>query len=102
LPSAHFSLVGRDRIIKLDPVHGFAAGTAASTLIQIGTQFGLPVSTTQVVSGAMMGVGSTRRLSSVRWGVATNILLAWLITIPASAAMAALTYGLSQALSRVL
>lgn len=80
------------RIIKLDPVHGVAAETTAATLIQVGTQLGLPVSTTHVVSAAIMGVGSTRGLSGVRWGVATNILLAWLITIPASAGLAALTY----------
>ncbi|HLG70800.1 MAG TPA: inorganic phosphate transporter [Chloroflexota bacterium] len=82
------------RIIKLDPIHGFAADLSASSLITAATHFGLPVSTTHVVSGSLMGVGSTRRLSAVRWGVATNIVAAWLITIPASAAVAAIIYAI--------
>lgn len=82
------------RIIKLDPIHGFAAEITASSLITAASHFGLPVSTTHVISGAIMGVGSTRRLSAVRWGVATNIVAAWLITIPASAAVAALVYSI--------
>ncbi|MFI5267963.1 MAG: inorganic phosphate transporter [Chloroflexota bacterium] len=81
------------RIIKLDPIHGFAAEITASSLITVATHLGLPVSTTHVISGALMGVGSTRRLSAVRWGVATNIVAAWLITIPASAAVAAVVYS---------
>src|SRR5690349_13886344 len=81
------------RIIKLDPIHGFAAEITASSLITAASHFGLPVSTTHVISGAIMGVGSTRRLSAVRWGVATNIVAAWLITIPASAAVAGLVYA---------
>ncbi len=80
------------RIIKLDPVHGFAAEATAASLIYGATSLGLPVSTTHVVSGAIMGVGTTTRLSAVRWGVATNILAAWLITIPASAVIAAVVY----------
>jgi inorganic phosphate transporter, PiT family len=82
------------RIIKLDPIHGFAAEITASSLITAATHIGLPVSTTHVISGALMGVGSTRRLSAVRWGVATNIVAAWLITIPASAAVAAVVYSI--------
>jgi PiT family inorganic phosphate transporter len=80
------------RIIKLDPVHGFAADVAASSLILAASHLGLPVSTTHVVSGSLMGVGTTRRLSAVRWGVARNIVAAWLITIPASAAVASVLY----------
>jgi inorganic phosphate transporter, PiT family len=82
------------RIIKLDPIHGFAAEITASSLITAATHIGLPVSTTHVISGALMGVGSTRRLSAVRWGVATNIVAAWLITIPASATVAAVVYAI--------
>ncbi|HEY8692340.1 MAG TPA: inorganic phosphate transporter [Chloroflexota bacterium] len=82
------------RIIKLDPIHGFASEITAASLITAATHVGLPVSTTHVIAGALMGVGSTRRLSAVRWGVATNIVAAWLITIPASAAVAALVYAI--------
>jgi PiT family inorganic phosphate transporter len=83
------------RIIKLDPVHGFAADLTASSLILAASHLGLPVSTTHVVSGSLMGVGTSRRLSAVRWGVATNIVAAWLITIPASACVAAVLYTLA-------
>src|SRR5215213_1639885 len=77
------------RIIRMEPVHGFAAQTVAASVIQLATAWGLPVSTTQVVSGAVMGAGSTRRFSAVRWGVARRIVWAWIFTIPASAALAA-------------
>jgi PiT family inorganic phosphate transporter len=70
------------RIIALQPIHGFAAETAASIVIQTTAQVGLPVSTTHVIAGAIMGVGASKRLSAVRWGVAGNILIAWLLTIP--------------------
>jgi PiT family inorganic phosphate transporter len=73
----------------MDPVHGFAAQTVAATVIQLATAWGLPVSTTQVVSGSVMGAGATRRFSAVRWGVARRIAWAWVFTIPASAALAA-------------
>jgi PiT family inorganic phosphate transporter len=63
------------RIVRMDPVHGFAAQTVAATVIQLATAWGLPVSTTQVVSGSVMGAGATRRFSAVRWGVARRI--AW-------------------------
>jgi inorganic phosphate transporter, PiT family len=78
------------RIVRMDPVHGFAAQTVAATVIQLATAWGLPVSTTQVVSGSVMGAGATRRFSAVRWGVARRIVWAWVFTIPASAALAAL------------
>jgi PiT family inorganic phosphate transporter len=77
------------RIVRMQPVDGFAAQTAAAAVIQFATTWGLPVSTTQVVSGAVMGVGSTRRFSAVRWGVARRIVWAWIFTIPASAVLAA-------------
>jgi inorganic phosphate transporter, PiT family len=78
------------RIVRMDPVHGFAAQTVAAAVIQLATTWGLPVSTTQVVSGSVMGAGATRRLSAVRWGIAHRIVWAWAFTIPASAALAAL------------
>src|SRR5215207_8862057 len=78
------------RIIRMEPVHGFAAQTVAASVIQLATAWGLPVSTTQVVSGSVMGAGATRRFSAVRWGVARRIAWAWIFTIPASATLAAL------------
>jgi PiT family inorganic phosphate transporter len=77
------------RIVRMEPVDGFAAQTAAAAVIQLATASGLPVSTTQVVSGAVMGAGATRRFSAVRWGVARRIVWAWIFTIPASAVLAA-------------
>jgi len=77
------------RVIKLEPVDGFTAQTTAAAVIQGATQLALPVSTTHVVSGCVMGAGATRRLGAVRWGVARNILVAWALTIPATAAVAA-------------
>ncbi len=73
------------RIIRLEPDAGFAAQTVAAVVIQGATQAGLPVSTTHVVTGSVMGAGATRRLAAVRWGVARRILVAWLLTIPAAA-----------------
>ena len=70
------------RITKLEPVHGFAASTAGATVIEIASNIGLPVSTTHTVSGSIIGVGATRRLSAVRWGVTQSIVLAWLVTYP--------------------
>jgi PiT family inorganic phosphate transporter len=87
------------RVVKLDPVHGFAAETTAATIILGASHFGMPVSTTHVISSAIMGVGSSDRLSAVRWGVAGNIVVAWVLTIPASGAVAWLAWEL---LSRVL
>ena len=70
------------RITKLEPVHGFAASTAGATVIEIASNIGLPVSTTHTISGSIIGVGATRRLSAVRWGVTQSIALAWLVTYP--------------------
>lgn len=70
------------KMIKLQPVHGFAAETTASIIIAGASHFGIPVSTTQVITTSIMGVGTTRRLSAVRWGVVGNIVWAWVLTIP--------------------
>jgi PiT family inorganic phosphate transporter len=78
------------RVIRLEPVDGFSAQTMAAIVIQGATQLALPVSTTHVVSGSVMGAGATRRFGAVRWGIARNILVAWLLTIPATALIAAL------------
>jgi PiT family inorganic phosphate transporter len=87
------------RVVKLDPVHGFAAETTAASIIFTASHFGMPVSTTHVISSAIIGVGSSDRLSAVRWGVAGNIVMAWILTIPASALVAGLAY---LAVSRIL
>ena len=76
------------RVVKLDPVHGFAAETTAATIILGASQFGIPVSTTHVISTAIMGVGASDRFSAVRWGVAGDIVIAWVLTLPASGAVA--------------
>jgi PiT family inorganic phosphate transporter len=80
------------RVVKLDPVHGFAAETTAATIIIGASHFGMPVSTTQVISAAIIGVGSSDRFSAVRWGVAGNIIIAWVLTIPASGGVAWLAW----------
>ena len=80
------------KVVKLDPVHGFAAETTAATIIFTASHFGMPVSTTHVISSAIIGVGSSDRMSAVRWGVAGNIVIAWILTIPASALVAGIAY----------
>ncbi len=80
------------KITKLQPVSGFAAETGGTVAIFLATSLGVPISTTHTITGAIVGVGATRRLSAVRWGVATRIVWAWLMTIPAAAGIAALTY----------
>ena len=80
------------KITKLQPVGGFAAETAGAISLFTATHLGIPVSTTHTITGAIIGVGSIRRLSAVRWGVAGRIVWAWLLTIPAAAAISALTY----------
>jgi PiT family inorganic phosphate transporter len=70
------------KVTKLDPVHGFAAETAAASVIELASRLGIPVSTTHTISTAIMGVGSTRRLSAVRWGVGREIVIAWILTFP--------------------
>jgi len=80
------------KITKLQPVHGFAAETGAAIAIYTATALGVGISTTHTITGAIVGVGATRRLSAVRWGVAGRIVWAWLATIPGSAAIGAFTY----------
>ena len=82
------------KITKLQPVGGFAAETAGAISLFTATHFGIPVSTTHTITGAIIGVGSIKRLSAVRWGVAGRIVWAWILTIPASAVIAAVTYWL--------
>lgn len=82
------------RITKLKPVGGFAAESAGAITIIMATTMGIPVSTTHTITGAIVGVGATNRLAAVRWGVAGRIVWAWLITIPAAAAIAAVSYHL--------
>jgi PiT family inorganic phosphate transporter len=82
------------RVVKLEPVHGFAAETTAASVILTAAHFGMPVSTTHVISAAIMGVGTARGVSGVRWGVARRILLAWVITIPAAGFVAAVVWPL--------
>jgi PiT family inorganic phosphate transporter len=80
------------RIYKMAPEHGFAAQIAAGSTLYLGTHYGFPISTTHVVTGSVMGAGATRRLSAVRWGVAGNIVFAWLLTLPAAGLVAAAFY----------
>ncbi len=77
------------RITKLKPVGGFAAETGGAISLFVASSFGIPVSTTHTITGAIIGVGSTRRVRAVRWGVAGNVVVAWILTIPASALIAA-------------
>jgi PiT family inorganic phosphate transporter len=81
------------KITKLRPVDGFAAETSGGVLILAFTQFGVPVSTTHSIAGAIMGVGATKRLSAVRWGISARIVWAWILTIPFSALIAAFSYA---------
>ena len=80
------------RVFNMDPPSGFAAQASAGVTLYVATHYGFPVSTTQCISGAVMGAGATRRLSAVRWGVAGNIVVAWVLTIPAAAAVAGALY----------
>ena len=80
------------RVAKLEPVHGFAAETTSASILLATAHFGMPVSTTQVISGAIMGVGSSQGLRHVRWGVARRILVAWVLTIPAAGILAAVAW----------
>jgi inorganic phosphate transporter, PiT family len=104
------TLVGGWRIVKtlgtritaLKPIGGFSAETAAATSIYLATFLGVPVSTTHTITGAIVGAGSTRRLSAVRWGVAGRIVWAWILTIPAAALVAAVSYWVVTAPTPVL
>ena len=80
------------RVFQIDPPAGFAAQAASGAVIFASTKYGYPLSTTHVVSGAVLGAGATKRLSAVRWGIAGNMVVAWVLTIPASAVMAAVLW----------
>jgi PiT family inorganic phosphate transporter len=80
------------KVFKLQPVHGFSAETSAAVVIGGMSWFGVPISTTHVISSAIIGSGSSNRLSAVRWGIVKNIIVAWIITIPAAGTVAALLY----------
>jgi PiT family inorganic phosphate transporter len=80
------------RVIKLKPIHSFAAETTAATTILTASCFGFPVSTTHIISTAIMGVGSTIRFSAVKWGLVGNIVLAWFLTIPVCAILSGVLY----------
>jgi PiT family inorganic phosphate transporter len=80
------------RITKLRPIGGFSAETAGAVTLPGTALWGIPVSTTHTITGAIMGVGATHRLSAVRWGVARQIIWAWVLTIPNSAAISAAAY----------
>jgi PiT family inorganic phosphate transporter len=82
------------RIIKMDPAQGFAAQGAGAAVILSATHVGFPLSTTHVANGGIMGAGAAKRVSAVRWGIASNIVVAWVLTLPASALFGALTYEL--------
>jgi PiT family inorganic phosphate transporter len=86
------------KITKLKPIGGFYAETGGALTLFLATALGIPVSTTHTITGAIVGVGSTRRASAVRWGVAGTIVWAWVLTIPAAATVAALAYWFSLAL----
>lgn len=83
-------------VVKMQPVHGFAAQTTAAAVIGVATHWGIPLSTTHVISGAIMGVGSTKRLNAVKWSVAERMLWAWVLTIPVSGAIAYALIRISQ------
>ncbi len=89
------------KVAKLKPVDGFCAESSAALALLVSTAFGIPVSTTHTITGAIMGVGSLRRLSAVHWGIVGKIVWAWILTIPASAAISALTYKLAEVLAGV-
>ena len=87
------------RVTRLEPIHGFAVDVSAASIIEAASNFGLPVSTTHTTTSSIMGVGATRRLSAVRWGVTRSILLAWLVTYPFCLVLA---WVLAKALDAVL
>jgi PiT family inorganic phosphate transporter len=84
------------RILKMDPAQGFSAQGAGAAVILTATHLGYPLSTTHVISGAVMGAGAAKRLSAVRWGLAGNIVLAWVLTLPAAAVIGALVYAITR------
>ena len=87
------------RLVHMRPIHGFAAEASAATLIEIASHIGLPLSTTHVISSTIMGVGASKRLSAVRWGIGGNIIMAWILTLPSCGLLA---WGLCQVGMRLL
>ena len=87
------------KITKLQPFGGFCAETSGAITLFLATRLGIPVSTTHTITGAIIGVGATRRISAVKWGVAGKIVWAWILTIPLSAAVAAISYVAIRAFS---
>ncbi len=90
------------KIVKLQPVGGFCAETAGALTLFFATHTGIPVSTTHTITGSIVGVGSAKRFSAVKWGVAGRIVWAWVLTIPAAAAIAALSYGVVLVVEKIL
>ncbi len=88
------------RIIRLEPVNGFAAETSGAAVILTASHFKMPVSTTHVIAGSIFGVGAAKRLSAVRWQVAINMVIAWFVTIPAAALVSGIAYGLISLVQR--
>lgn len=82
------------KLVKLEPIDGFAAETVAASVIQVAGRMGMPISTTHAITASITGVGVTKRISAVRWGITAQILFAWIVTLPAAGLLAALTYGL--------
>ena len=85
------------KITRLTPPQGFCAETGGAITLFMATYLGIPVSTTHTITGAIVGVGAARRLSAVRWNVASNIVVAWVVTLPAAALIGALFYALTRA-----
>jgi PiT family inorganic phosphate transporter len=83
------------KITRLTPVQGFCAETGGAITLFMATELGIPVSTTHTITGAIIGVGAARRFSAVRWGIAGNIVIAWVVTLPAAAVIAAASYWLA-------
>ena len=83
------------QITRLTPVQGFCAETGGAITLFLATWLGVPVSTTHTITGAIVGVGAARRVSAVRWNVASNIVVAWVVTLPAAALIAAAAYALA-------
>jgi len=90
------------KIVKLQPVGGFCAETAGALTLFGATYFGIPVSTTHTITGAIVGVGSARRFSAVKWGVAGRIVWAWILTIPMAALIAAISYGIIISIDKLI
>ncbi|RPJ57734.1 MAG: inorganic phosphate transporter [Acidobacteria bacterium] len=88
------------KVVRLQPIHGFAAETSAAAVIQIATHWGIPVSTTHIISTSIMGVGATKRLSAVRWGLVERMLWAWVLTLPVTGCLGFLFETLLRGLSR--